>query len=107
MDKSWVNGIYNKILEKEKKVAERSRGKIPYTTKNGVFDNKGKTDICWWTNGFWCGMMWQLYHATKEPVYLENALETEIKPDANLMKCQGIDHDSGFSGCRHWLYTTI
>ena len=103
MDKSWINGIYNKILEKEKNVAERSRDKIPYTTKDGVFDNKGKTDICWWTNGFWGGMMWQLYNATKESVYLENALVTEIKLDANLMNRQGMDHDSGFK----WLPTSV
>lgn len=103
MDKSWVGEVYHKILEKEKKVAERSRDKIPYTTKNGVFDDRGKTEICWWTNGFWGGIMWQLYHATGDPVYLENALATEIKLDANLMNRQGMDHDSGFK----WLPTAV
>ena len=102
MDKTWVSGVYNKILAKEKEVAQRSRDKIPYTTINGTFDDKGKTDICWWTNGFWGGMMWQLYYATKEPVYLENALATEIKLDANLMNRQGMDHDSGFKWLRTW-----
>ena len=76
MDKSWVGEVYHKILEKEKKVAERSRDKIPYTTKNGGFDDRGKTEICWWTNGFWGGIMRQLYHAAGGPVYLENALAT-------------------------------
>lgn len=61
MEKTWVGEVYRKILAKEKKVAERSRDKIPYTTKNGVFDDRGKTEICWWTNGFWGGIMWQLY----------------------------------------------
>lgn len=103
MEQSWVNEVYQKILTKEKKVAQRSRGKIPYTTKDGVFDDRGKADICWWTNGFWGGMMWQLYHATGEPVYLENALSTEIKLDANLMNRQGMDHDSGFK----WLPTSV
>jgi len=103
MEREWVNEVYNKILAKEKKVAERSRNKIPYTTKNGVFDDRGKTEICWWTNGFWGGMMWQLYHATKEPVYLENALRTEIKLDENLMNRHGMDHDSGFK----WLPTAV
>lgn len=48
-------------------------------------------------------MMWQLYHATSEPVYLENALRTEIKLDENLMNRQGMDHDSGFK----WLPTAV
>ena len=103
MEREWISEVYEKILAKEKKVAERSRNKIPYTTKDGVFDDRGKTEICWWTNGFWGGMMWQLYHATKEPVYLENALRTEIKLDENLMNRQGMDHDSGFK----WLPTAV
>ncbi len=103
MERKWVSEVYDKILAKEKKVAQRSRNKIPYTTKDGVFDDRGKTEICWWTNGFWGGMMWQLYHATSEPVYLENALRTEIKLDENLMNRQGMDHDSGFK----WLPTAV
>ncbi len=103
MERKWVSEVNEKILAKEKKVAQRSRNKIPYTTKDGVFDDRGKTEICWWTNGFWGGMMWQLYHATGEPVYLENALRTEIKLDENLMNRQGMDHDSGFK----WLPTAV
>lgn len=103
MERKWVSEVYDKILAKEKKVAQRSWNKIPYTTKDGVFDDRGKTEICWWTNGFWGGMMWQLYHATGEPVYLENALRTEIKLDENLMNRQGMDHDSGFK----WLPTAV
>lgn len=103
MERKWVSEVYDKILAKEKKVAQRSRNKIPYTTKDGVFDDRGKTEICWWTNGFWGGMMWQLYHATEKPVYLENALRTEIKLDENLMNRQGMDHDSGFK----WLPTAV
>lgn len=103
MEREWVNEVYNKILAKEKKVAERSRNKIPYTTKNGVFDDRGKTEICWWTNGFWGGMMWQLYHATGEELYKEIALENEEKLDDNLMIARGMDHDSGF----RWLPTAV
>lgn len=103
MEREWISEVYEKILAKEKKVAQRSRNKIPYTTKDGVFDDRGKTEICWWTNGFWGGMMWQLYHATKEPVYMENALRTEIKLDENLMNRQGMDHDSGFK----WMPTAV
>ncbi len=103
MERKWISEVYEKILAKEEKVAQRNRNKIPYTTKDGVFDDRGKTEICWWKNGFWGGMMWQLYHATEKPVYLENALRTEIRLDENLMNRQGMDHDSGFK----WLPTAV
>lgn len=103
MERKWISEVYEKILAKEEKVAQRNRNKIPYTTKDGLFDDRGKTEICWWTNGFWGGMMWQLYHATEKPVYLENALRTEIRLDENLMNRQGMDHDSGFK----WLPTAV
>lgn len=103
MERKWISEVYEKILAKEEKVAQRNRNKIPYTTKDGVFDDRGKTEICWWTNGFWGGMMWQLYHATEKSVYLENALRTEIRLDENLMNRQGMDHDSGFK----WLPTAV
>jgi len=103
MDKDWVNEVYEKILTKEKKVVARNRNKIPYTTKDGVFDDKSENEICWWTNGFWGGILWQLYHATQEPLYMEAAIENEIKLDANLMNRHGMDHDSGFK----WLPTAV
>lgn len=100
MTENWVNEVYQHIIEKEEKVAERNAHKIPYTTKEGVFDDKS-TDICAWTNGFWGGMMWQLYHATGDEKYRRIAIENEEKLDANLMNRQGMDHDSGFK----WLPT--
>lgn len=103
MDMGWVNEVYEKILSKEKKVVERNRNKIPYTTNDGVFDDRGGREICWWTNGFWGGMLWQLYHATHDPLYLEVAIENEVKLDANLMNRQGMDHDSGFK----WMPTAV
>lgn len=99
----WVWETAQKIKEKERVVAERSRHKIPYTTVNGVFDDWTEKGICWWTNGFWGGMMWQLYHATEDPLFKEIAEENERKLDRNLMDCSGMDHDSGFK----WLPTAV
>lgn len=96
----WIIDVSKKIKEKMKVVAERSSGIIPYTTNNGRFDDRTK-DICWWTNGFWGGMMWQLYTATKDPIYKKLAVENEKKLDENLMNPFGMDHDSGFK----WLPT--
>lgn len=98
----WIRETYEAILAKEAKVVRRNEHKIPYTAKDGVFDDRSR-DICWWTNGFWGGMLWQLYHATGDELYRTIALENEEKLDANLMNRQGMDHDSGFK----WLPTAV
>lgn len=100
---SWAQEVSEKIKKKVIKVAQRNKGKIPYTTVNGVFDDKTVDDITWWTNGFWGGMMWQMYHATGEELYLEAARENELQMDRNLMIQRGLDHDNGFK----WLPTAV
>ncbi|MCD7822673.1 MAG: glycoside hydrolase family 88 protein [Oscillospiraceae bacterium] len=92
-----------KILPKIQKVSQRSRGIIPYTTIDGRFDDTSKSSICWWTNGFFGGMMWQLYHYTGDEIYRELAIDIEEKLDLNLMIPSGMDHDSGFK----WLPTAV
>ncbi|HHU74141.1 MAG TPA: glycosyl hydrolase family 88 [Clostridiales bacterium] len=99
----WAREVADQIKKKMLVVAARSGGKIPYTTKNGVFDDWTEKNICWWTNGFWGGIMWQLYHATGQEVYKNNAIDNEVKLDRNLMLHQGMDHDSGFK----WLTTAV
>ena len=103
--KLWAQEVAEKIKHKELKVAERNKNKIPYTTDaDGKFDDHSdEARIGWWTNGFFGGTMWQLYHATKEPVYKENALFIEKALDKALMNEQGMDHDSGF----RWLPTAV
>lgn len=99
----WIEEAGEKIEKKMRLIAERSRGKIPYTTVNGVFDDLTNTDIGWWTNGFWGGEMWQLYHATKVSLYREAAEECERKLDADFMQYGYLDHDNGFK----WLPTAV
>ena len=52
--------------------------KIPYTlTENDSYNNLDYVDqnpdlgINWWTNGFFAGILWQMYHATGEVCYLD------------------------------------
>ncbi len=102
-DSAWANEIAEKIHQKERVVVKRNFTKIPYTTKDGVFDDwSAKDKICWWTNGFWAGMLWQLYHAYGEEIYKDCAVGIEDKLDENLMNYMGMDHDSGFK----WLLTS-
>lgn len=102
-DLSWAKIIGEKIKEKEYEVANRNKGRIPYTTVDGKFDDQNKTNVCWWTNGFWGGMMWQLYNATGDVIYKEAAEENEEQLDKALMISQGLDHDNGFK----WLPTSV
>lgn len=109
-EKQWVTDTLRKIGDKMEVVTKRNLGAIPYTTdENGRFDDKSKTDICWWTNGFWGGEMWQLYKLTGNEMYKEEAVKVEEMLDENLMNIEGLDHDNGFkwlptSVCRYKLY---
>ncbi len=93
--------LSEKIKTKMREVVKRSGDKIPYTADKGVFDDQTKHNICWWTNGFWGGMMWQLFNATKEEVFKEKAQKNEEQLDKDFMMASGLDHDNGFK----WLPT--
>ncbi|MCD8006083.1 MAG: glycoside hydrolase family 88 protein [Oscillospiraceae bacterium] len=99
----WIQDVLEAIEGKLYKVAERSPGIIPYTTVDGIFDDTSKSSICWWTNGFFGGMMWQMYHYTGKELYRERAISVEEKLDENLIIPDGMDHDSGFK----WLPTAV
>ncbi len=109
-DKKWVEAATQKIREKMEWVSEKSKDKIPYTTVNGTHDDKSKTDaatpdggISWWTNGFWGGMMWLMYHETGEERYAEIARVSEDKLDQCFREYLGLHHDVGFM----WLPTAV
>ena len=74
-DQAWVKETMEKIVEKMSWVSEKSQDKIPYTTINGVHsDESGKEaatsrGASWWTNGFWGGMLWQMYKETGDEKY--------------------------------------
>lgn len=101
--KNWAEEVAGKIKEKEIEAVKRNTEKIPYVAENGVWDDCSSERIGWWTNGFWGGMMWQLYNATKEEIYRETAQQTEEKLDAALNNYWVMDHDSGF----RWLLTSV
>ena len=95
-NKEWIDGVWEKIDKKLSGVAVKSRGKIPYTTIDGVHDDKAKTDISWWTNGFWPGMMWLMYIGTGNEEYRKTAEITEEIMDANFEAVEKLHHDVGF-----------
>ena len=82
--------------------AERSKDKVPYLTVNGIFDDWSDR-IDWWTNGFYGGQLWQMYHAYGDEIFRQAAENIENKLDRSLMNYMGMDHDSGFK----WLLTAV
>lgn len=93
----WIEQTWKKLDAKLSRTAVKSRYKLPYTTKDGVHTDMAKSDIAWWTNGFWGGLMWLMYEATGNPEYSttakvsESILERSFEEDID-----GLHHDVGF-----------
>ncbi len=102
-DVKFVDDLYNEIIKKEALVAERIGSRIPYTTdKNGRFDDRS-TDINWWTNGFYGGILWLMYKATDDVRYAEKARIIADKLSVCFFNFYKLDHDMGFL----WLPTDV
>ncbi|MCM1055489.1 MAG: glycoside hydrolase family 88 protein [Bacteroides sp.] len=95
-----LNNTLTKIISKITAEALRLGDKIPY-----IPDETGRyadtESISWWTNGFWAGMLWQLYHATENELFRKTAEASERRLDQALDGFDNIDHDAGFL----WLHT--
>ena len=96
-DRVWVNETVKKIETKMLSVVKRNQNIIPYTTDSaGHFKDIYLEDPFWWTNGFWGGILWQLYHLTGDAIYRNEAIKVEEKLDKNLTLSDNLDHDNGF-----------
>lgn len=105
-NKEWIDSTWEKVDKKLKLVRERSYDKIPYTTHDGVHDNKLEEEHstpetvdrgpAWWTNGFWPGMMWLMYADTKDEGYLRVGRHAEELLDGAFKQYDGLHHDVGF-----------
>ncbi|MDF2544421.1 MAG: glycosyl hydrolase family 88 [Herbinix sp.] len=96
-DKQWIEETVQKIIQKMDWVSEKSKHKIPYTTIDGVHNDQSNMEgISWWTNGFWGGMMWLMYHETGNEKYAEVARISEEKLDQCFINYYGLHHDVGF-----------
>ena len=95
-NKSFTDQTWEKLDSKLKQVAVRSRDKIPYTTVNGVHDDRQGKSISWWTNGFWGGLMWLMYLGSKNEEYRITAENAERLMDAAFANVAVLHHDVGF-----------
>lgn len=100
---SWAEETWEKLLFKLSEEEKRIGSAMPYISVNGRYEDMGEKSLTWWTNGFWGGILWQLYHATGEKRYAEKAKELEERFDRALSEYERVDHDLGFM----WLHTAV
>ena len=106
-DKAWLEDVAARLHTKMTYAVGKARevDYIPYSTENGQLK---PVHIHWWTNGFWPATMWQMYLATKDDMFRDEAIRTEKMLDVNLENFEGLSHDVGFmwliqSGVRYAL----
>lgn len=106
-DKAWLEDVAAKLHTKMTYAVGKARevDYIPYSTENGQWK---PIHIHWWTNGFWPATMWQMYLATKDELYRDEAIRAEKMLDVNLVDFEVLSHDVGFmwliqSGVRYAL----
>ncbi len=106
-NQEWLDATYEKLLVKMKAECTRVGTNIPYTTdEDGRYRDitetpwgrspDGKTHVGFWTNGFWPGMLWQMYEATGDEEYRKTAVGVEERLDVLLRSAETVDHDVGF-----------
>jgi unsaturated chondroitin disaccharide hydrolase len=99
----WAEEIWKKIEIKLEAQCKRLGPIMPYVPENGKYYDMGERELTAWTNGFYSGILWQMYHATKKDCYLENAREIEKRLDGAFQNFPKLDHDVGFL----WLHTAV
>mgnify|MGYP000017598881 CR=1 FL=1 len=103
-ERQWLRESLDKFVKKMESVRERAAKKIPFSAREGVYDDHSDAKgINWWTNGFWGGMMWQLYQETQDPRYMEIARYSEDALDQCFEQFMGLHHDVGFM----WMPTSV
>lgn len=100
---NWAEDIWERLQKKLSEEEKRIGSAMPYIPVNGHYEDMGEKALTWWTNGFWAGILWQMYHATGEERYARSAEEVEVKLDKALEDYEGVDHDLGFM----WLHTAV
>jgi len=104
--KKWLDESWEKLQTKVSAEVDRIGDRIPFVTKDGKYPkyyDETLGDLYWWTNGFWPGMLWQMYNATGDERYKTAAEGVEKRMDPCLADAAGLHHDTGFM----WLHTSV
>lgn len=94
---TWLDDTVARIERKLAAEVERAGDTIPYIAEGDTWtEDKAETDPCWWTNGFWPGMLWHLHRATGDERYASTAAAVEERMDAAFDSFDRLHHDVGF-----------
>ncbi|MBE5040337.1 glycoside hydrolase family 88 protein [Ructibacterium gallinarum] len=106
-DQKWIEETLQKVEKKLTRTAQEVEFCFPYTTKNGKYEKSEEElpfdGICWWTNGFWPGMMWLMYLRTKNELFRQKAEQSEKELDKAFGVYDKLHHDVGFM----WLTSAV
>lgn len=83
----------SKIIKKLEKTSFEIGAQFPHVAKKEKYDNAGAE---WWTSGFWPGILWLAFQASKNEKFAELAKEIEEKMDEVLNGYEYLSHDVGF-----------
>lgn len=105
MNGKWIDEALEKTLMKVKENIDAIGLRYPHVSINGTYDNQGPG---FWTSGFWPGILWLYYFATKDEKAKELAIGLENGMDAVLDGFLTLHHDVGFmwipSSVAHYSY---
>lgn len=99
----WAESVWKKLETKLEAECLRLGAMMPYVPVNGRYEDMGKKELAAWTNGFYSGIQWQMYHATGKECYKDVAVGIEERLDGALAEYTKLDHDLGFL----WLHTAV
>ena len=88
--------IFKKMEAKIHAECLRLGERIPYIAENGTYSDMRDVKLSWWTNGFWPGILWQMYQCTGDSAYKTAAEHTEQEFDKILEHFEALHHDVGF-----------
>ena len=95
----------NNPAEAAARIAEKFRwsaalaaeeGTLPYKSTEGKWITSPYDGNSWWTGGFWPGLMWQLWSATKDEQFKAEALRAEKMLTDEFRAFRYLNHDVGF-----------
>lgn len=94
----WAEKTYAKLAEKYKASAALAARQdiIPYAGGGETWQGSPYEGDAWWTGGFWPGLMWQLYAATRQDIFRTEALRVERRLVQELCYFKRLYHDVGF-----------
>lgn len=98
MMQTWLDTLYEKIIAKMPygTQAAARQGIIPYHGRGGAWEGPPHDNTGWWTNGFWPALMWQLFHATGDSRYADEARRVQAGLIDELTYFERLHHDVGF-----------